>query len=887
MGTKAAYLSGYSVRVFCALVALGMFMWIGACAQLTSSEQASTSGIYVSPTGDDANPGTSDKPVRTLQRAQQLVEAQIQNMSGDINVYLAGGTYRLTAPLTLGSADSGTNGFNVVYAAASGAQPIISGAVQVTGWKLVDGGKNIWAASAPEALTNTRQIYIDGVRAYRTRGRPPAGMTMTATGCTVPGNVMTDWRNPTDIEFVYTGGNAIWSEVDNGLGPWCEPRCPVASISSDGTNTTITMAQPCWDNSTKRPDINPAKHSNLVGPLTLTGPPEYVENAYELLGNPGEYYFDRAARMIYYVPRPGEDLATADVEAPVLEQLVVAEGTDQLAIHNIVFSGLQFSYATWLFPSTSEGFSEIQANYTITGADGYATQGWGEFVPGATSPYGAWTKGPANVSLSHDYAIQFLNDDFVHLGAAGLDLGEGSQFDMVQGCVFTDISGNGIDIGGVAHPDATALQTTSDNKVMDCHIYNVANEYHGGIGICVGYSKFTIIEHNQLNDLPYAAISMGWGGWPDKIAKPGVSNYSENALVSDNLIFNHMLLLADGGGIYTQGITGPSLKDGEKLIGNVIYNQFSTGHGIYTDNGCANVTGVGNVMFHINHDNWGSRHKDYYDGKDGSTYDPFLFENNYWQQGDPDSDEKNVTLSDNHLINTMDQVPESIIQNAGIEPAYQQILGKQFGTASAPEPPMRVAAYGGDGFAYVTWNPPVFVSGSPVESYTIHSTGVSVTISAADYDVYGYVEIAGLTDGQEYTFTVTATNANGTSSASLPSLPITPQAANISVPNAPATAFAYPGVGMASIHIQAPAPATLGGPSIDGGSPIKGYLITVEPTGEKVLFLGRKALVLGGIHTTFTVVDGLTSGQTYTFQVQALNAAGAGPAVETKPVMIK
>jgi Fibronectin type III domain len=880
MGTNLASWLKCSGRIACALAALGLFFTIAACAQTANTQKQAnnTSAIYVSPAGNDSNPGTQDQPVRTLQRAQQLVRAENQNMSGDITVYLAGGTYRLTQPLALTFLDSGTNGFNVVYAALPGQQPIISSGVQITGWKLIDSGKNLWAAPAPAGL-NTRQLYINGVRAYRTQGRPPAQFTQTGTGYTAPGNVMTDWRNPTDIEFVYTGGNALWSEQENGLGPWEEPRCPVASISSDGTTTTITMAQPCWNNSTLRPNINPAKHSDLVGRISLIGQPEYVENAYELLGTPGQFYLDRSSSTIYYVPRPGEDLTTADVEAPVLEKLVTADGTDQLAVHNIVFQGLQFSYAGWLFPSSPEGFSEIQANYMITGPDGYAKQGWGDFVPGATQPYGAWTKTPANVSFYNDFAIQFLNDDFVHLGAAGLDLGDGSQFDTVQGCVFTDISGNGIDIGGVDQPQATGLQVTRDNKVLDCHIYNIAAEYHGGIGICVGYSKYTIIQHNQLDDLPYTAISMGWGGWPDKIAKPGVSNYSENALVADNLIFNHMLLLADGGGIYTQGITGTSLTDGEKLFGNVIYDQFSTGHAIYTDNGCANVTAIGNVIFHTNHDNWGSRHKDYYNGGDGSTYDPFLFENNYWQQGDPDSDLKNVTLVGNHLINTLDQVPSSITQNAGIEPGYQDILNKQFSPPSAPDAPTRVAVYAGDGFAYVTWNPPVFDGGSPVQSYSISSTGISGTLSAPDYRNQGYVLIRGLPDGQPYTFTVTATNANGTSSPSLPSLPVTPQPGAISVPGAPATAVAYPGIGMASIHIQAPAS--------DGGSPIRSYLITVNQTGLRALFHGRNALVLGGIHTTFYVVDGLISGQVYSFQVQALNAAGAGAAIQTLPIRIK
>src|SRR5216684_1848033 len=148
--------------------------------------------------------------------------------------------------------------------------------------------------------------------------------------------------------------------------------------------------------------------------------------------------------------------------------------------------------------------------------------------------------------------------------------------------------------------------------------------------------------------------AMGWGGWPDKIQQAGQSNFSQNNVVANNLIFNHMLLLSDGGGIYTQGLTGPSLSNGEKLVGNVIYNQFGTGHGIYTDNGCKNVTAKNKFLFHTNHDNWGGRHKDYYDGANGKNYDAFDFEGNYWQQGDPDVSEKNVTLrtttSSTHLI---------------------------------------------------------------------------------------------------------------------------------------------------------------------------------------------------------------------------------------------
>src|SRR5262249_54389397 len=153
---------------------------------------------------------------------------------------------------------------------------------------------------------------------------------------------------------------------------------------------------------------------------------------------------------------------------PVLQSLVTGQGTADDPIQNLAFSGIQFSYATWLQPSTPEGFSEIQATYTITGPTGYATQGLCQFVDGGTCPYGDWTKTPGNVGFVYDRNVSFTGDAFVHLGAAGLDLGDGSQNDLVQGDVFTDISGNGLELGGVDQPVPTDVgQRTSGNTIED------------------------------------------------------------------------------------------------------------------------------------------------------------------------------------------------------------------------------------------------------------------------------------------------------------------------------------------------------------------------------------------------------------------------------------
>ncbi|MFP5234291.1 MAG: fibronectin type III domain-containing protein [Acidobacteriota bacterium] len=843
-----------------------------------------TSAVYVSPSGSDNARGTAAHPVHSLPRAVELARAKNTGKS-DVRVVLEDGVFRLTDPLELDAADSGKNGHNLVFTAMPGTHPVISGAVRIVGWRLIDRSRNLWSAQVPHTLANSRQLYVNGLRASRTRGRVPVALTETSIGYEAANAKLATWRNPSDMEFVYTGGNSIWSEYSEGLGAWTEPRCPVQSIHG----ATITVQQPCWDNSTKRIMLpNGARTANLVGPKSVGARPEYLENAYELLGTPGQFYFDRKSHVLYYVPRPGEDLRTADVEMPSLEALIQAAGTPQQPIHNIVFRGIQFSYATWLGPSSPQGFSEIQANYQVTGRDGYARQALCQFVPGGACPFGAWTQEPGNISFQFSHNIEFRDDDFVHLGAAGLTLGDGSQKDRVEGCIFTDISGNGVQFGGVDMPLAPIAQFTSGNTITNNLFRNVGAEYRGGIPIVVGYARDTIVAHNQIDHVPYAAISMGWGGWPDKIKQAGQANNSRGNIVADNLIHDLMLVLADGGGIYTQGLTGTNLVDGEKVTGNLVYNQFSSGHEIYTDNGSSMITVRGNVMFNANHDNWGSRHHDYYDGQDGKNYDPLLVADNYWQQGDPDSSKRNVTVQGNHLIASLNEVPRALIEDAGLQPPFKSALNARFRRLvplTRPEAPSRVAASPGDGFAYVTFSPPVFQGRSAVVRYTVRaSTGREISISAPDFAKYSFVRFPSLPNDAPVVFTVTALNAQGPSEASLPSFPVTPTGRTVALLPPPSSVSIYPGGhGEVSVHFQSPGVAHPGADK----NPITSYEVTIEPGNRRVTFTGRNVLTLqDGKHTTFKVISGLTPG-TYTFRLSAVNEAGPGAPAISGPVVVK
>ncbi|WP_344669225.1 right-handed parallel beta-helix repeat-containing protein [Catenulispora yoronensis] len=647
---------------------------------------AVTGSLYVSPTGNDADPGTQAAPVRTIARAQALVRTLNQNMTADVTVVLEDGFYRMSSPLTLTAADSGTGGHTVIWTADTGAHPVLAGSAQLTGWHPMSSGSPIWVAQAP-AGTQTRQLYVDGVRAVRATGALPNALTgQGSSGYSGGGTAMAAWRNPSgakpQLEFVYRGG----------LGAWTEPRCPVASFSGDA----VTMAQPCWTNSTARAGSFPdGRAYNLVGRSSITEQPTSVENAFQFLGagTPGQWFLDQGDSKLYYVPRPGENLATADVEAPVLEKLVTGGGTASSPLHNVTFSGIQFSYATWLGPQfhtqgTSDGFSEIQANYQVTGANGAASQGLCTVPPSTytlgTCPYGAWTQIPGNVSLTYDQKIQFTNDAFVHLGAAGLALGDGSQNDVVKGSVVTDVSGNGIEIGNVDLPTATGASQTSGNAVTDNHVFDVPVEFHGGIGIDSGYTTNDSVSHNQIDHTPYTAISQGWGGWPDKEQEAPQANFSRTNTIANNLIFDHMSLLNDGGAIYTQGITGTSLSTGEHVTGNLIHDQTGSGHVIYTDNGCTFETITGNAVYNnTSAQAWSSRHNDYAPGAT-TTYDPTDVENNYFQNPAGYTTGGGVTVANNTTITGASGVPAAITAAAGIEAAYQGVLQ----WVQAPLPPV-------------------------------------------------------------------------------------------------------------------------------------------------------------------------------------------------------
>jgi hypothetical protein len=540
---------------------------------LLAGTAAGAPGFHVAPQGSDENPGTPDQPFLTIGRARDAVRAVNTAMTSDITVILHGGTYPQERTLVFEPQDSGNGGQQIVYKAAPGETAIISGGRKISGWERDPDGRR-WKARTD--IPNFRQLHVNGKRAIRAQGSPPAGIALHGEdGYTTTAGDMADWHNPTDIEFCYP---VVWTHT----------RCKVAGIARDGDQAVITMLQPWFTLARLKEGV----HIEL---------PSYVENALELLDQPGEWYLDRAGHVVYYLPRAGEDMAQAEVVAPVVETLVELRGTLDAPVANLRFENLTFADADWLRPS-EVGHVDLQANFTLApGKNQWARDNT------LTMVHNEALKSPAHVVCHATHAVTFERCTFTRLSGAGIDLEFGAQDNVVNGCHFLDVGGTPIQIGDVLkgdhHPD-DPRQIVRGNAVTHCTIHACASQYQGGVGIFGGYTQGTRIAHNAIYDMPYSAISLGWG-WGEEDAGGGAPNYVQPYTYDtptparDNRIeFNHihhvMQQLNDGGAIYTLGN-----QPGTIIRGNHLHDSSGVPGGIYLDEGSGFIEVTGNVLYGV------------------------------------------------------------------------------------------------------------------------------------------------------------------------------------------------------------------------------------------------------------------------------------------------
>ncbi len=624
---------GMAVRLTVTLMISLLLSALSGCSDSGGSGPAYRTELWVSPQGNDNAPGTASEPFATLERARDVIRSLPQaQRNGDIVVTLRGGTYRLDHTLTLDWRDSGQPGRPVVYRAAPGERPVLVGSLPVKNWTRDNALPGVYRAIVGKV--SSRQLYVNGVRAVRARtiDYPPSFRPAFYYLNGVP--------QPDGIQYLLpaNGPPKVWQDPSQWtnipkieaviITQWKMMSVPLASVIPYPGHTPYPQFLPYVPPLGYPPLPVPEKtglitikpqpwaNANLFLAST-TGQPGLwsfwqvtrFENAKQFLDEPGEWYLDESdpsGGMLYYMPRPGEDLATAQVELPVLDALLDARGQPAQPVTDIRFEGLTFAYATWTDPAVN-GYVSDQSGFHLVGA-GYPVNVFGHVQEPVRTP--------GNVRFSYARNITFKEAVFMHLGGVGLDFDTGSQGNSIESCLFTDLSSAAIQLGGITridHHPVSSEQLTQDNRITNNLIYKAGQEYVDAAGIYVGFSRNTLISNNTISDVPWSGIAMGWGwGLLDPGMYPGVPDavrgqwgvfttptINSNNRIVNNLIQRFLQVVWDGGAIYTTGQQGSSMEDALLIEGNVARGKRIAGGGntFYTDGGSRYVTLKGNVSY--------------------------------------------------------------------------------------------------------------------------------------------------------------------------------------------------------------------------------------------------------------------------------------------------
>jgi hypothetical protein len=574
---------------------------VGAASLVSApATAASAKMLWVSPSGSDANIGTRNKPVATLQKAQSLVRKLNDDMQADIVVNITDGTYRLTEPLVLTAEDSGSNGHRVIWQAAQKAHPVVSGGQQITGWQVADESTGIWSAPVP-ADASTRQLYVAGALAPRARTQVTRGdLTVTADGYTIA-NSRANW--------LLTLPGIEKAEI-RGVGSFTDRYAPIQGV--DGG--LIRMEQPAW-----RHNIFGWDH--LGAPFLEAG--FYVENALSLLDTAGEWFLDEDADTVYYKPLAGQDVNAIDVELPKLESLLRIGGSYDAPAHDISVRGLEFSDTTWRLPSTNIGYADQQTGGFI---------GEDKVYPAFEASRPFWHQMPSTVQVSAAKNITLTGNTYTDLGASGIGIGNdanahgsgvglGTQGIAIRDSVFTEIAGNGITVGGIqadAHHPSDPRMIVKDIEISGNLVKDVAKTYTAGVAIFTTYTEHAVISHNDVHNLPYSGINTGYGwgsndaGGNPEYERRGLYNYQpkystpttqKNNLIVGNLVYDIQKIHNDGAAFYNLSANPGTVWERNHAYG---YRDY----GVYNDEGSRfgtfrqNVFGKANVpparWFHMN-----------------------------------------------------------------------------------------------------------------------------------------------------------------------------------------------------------------------------------------------------------------------------------------------
>lgn len=442
--------------------------------------------FYVSPQANDRNPGTIDKPFATLARAQAAVRKTQQKHDGPITVWLREGTYYLTEPVVFHAEDSGKKNAPVTYKAYPHEQPVISGGFPLNlKWKSFQ--DEIMKASVPDSMREIDQLFVNGKRQHLAR-YPNFDPTARFFGGTAANAISAErvktWSHP-------VGGymHALQASM------WGSKHYEIVGVDSMGN----LKFRGGWQENRSGgfdPIYRGGYHKKYL----------FVENIFQELDHPGEWYFDYPNRILYCRPGVGVNLQTAEIIGAGLKQLIVIKGSAKEPVRHIHFEGVQFKHTQRIFMEPYERL--LRGDWSIARLGAVLIEG-----------------------AEHCSLRDCLFED---LGGNGVFLSCYNRRIHIEGCKFTRLGESCVclvgDVGAVRNPAICYSNTIPQDQIdltpgpktpnypAQCKIHNNLMHHFGYVGkqvagVILSMAEEITVSHNTIYQCPRAAICINDGCW--------------------------------------------------------------------------------------------------------------------------------------------------------------------------------------------------------------------------------------------------------------------------------------------------------------------------------------------------------------------------------------